>query len=483
MVEGQNVTPERQALVEQRVEKLNKPLRESHLVPLFQRRDIEVADASQNRTELQSTERVIPFSKDRGVYFALHPALFRKEPEARGQFLPLYLTEQAANKGDILVPFVRLSDVSMERQKNLKQMSEPVMTDELLNSINAGLSDSSIEDESKRNLRATLPNELSEVKGPFTVRGYKIIDDNKRFYSGLVLETENVNGDQGEIPLLINANSGKGKPDEGSHGTVYVVEIGDEIVLGRQYRPLVPQEYLPEGQVDNTEIPRGFPRAILDRLGELKEELNLSQEDITQYNLGVMKQDPTTDYVLPLFMAVTVNQETANKINSKGAGFERIAPFRANRKDVVSMIQKGEIWDTHSVAGIGAYLLKEGNLLPSSDVRGFVPSSDIKNLGVVLENTFQVQYAHYSPQTLRGSVVGSVGRVAVDSGKARIFPQIASTVWGERQLSQLESNGVNLKVVPAEEALNAIANGQYDIVTASVLLKTFLVEGILKTRS
>lgn len=476
MVERQDSTPERQAFIEQRIEALNGPLKEANLTPLFQTEDVKVADASQNRTELLSTEKVIPFSKDRGVYFALHPALFRKEPETRGQFLPIYLTREAAERNNILVPIVRLPNVSSERPRNFRQMSEPVMTSDILNSINAELSDSSVEDESKRNLRATLPNELSEVKGPFAVRGYKIIDDNKRFYSGLVLEVENVNGDHEEIPLLISANSGKGMPEEGSHGTVYVVEIGDEIVLGKQYRPLIPQEYLPEGQIDNTEISRGFPRAILDRLGELKAELNLSQEDITEDKLGTIKQDPTTDYVTPLFMTVRVNQEAANKISSSGAGFERIAPFRAKRQDAISMIQKGEIWDAHSVAGLGTYLLRHGYLAPSPEQ---------EDLGVVLEETFQAQYGEYAPQALRGTVdqTETIGRVAVDSGKARIFPQVASSALSESQIRELESKGKNLRVVPVREALQSLVNCEYDIVTASALFKTFLNKGVLEAKT
>lgn len=476
MVEKQNSTPEGQKPIEQRVEALNEPLKEANLIPLFQTRDAEVADASKNRTELLSTEKIVPFSKDKGVYFALHPALFRKEPETRGQFLPIYLTKEAAERNNILVPMVRLSNVSSERPRNFRQMSEPVMTSDILNSINAELSDSSVEDESKRNLRATLPNELSEVKGPFAVRGYKIIDDNKRFYSGLVLEVENVNGDHEEIPLLISANSGKGMPEEGSHGTVYVVEIGDEIVLGKQYRPLIPQEYLPEGQIDNTEISRGFPRAILDRLGELKAELNLSQEDITEDKLGTIKQDPTTDYVTPLFMTVRVNQEAANKISSSGAGFERIAPFRAKKEETVSMIQKGEIWDAHSVAGIGAYLLKRD---------GIMITPEAENLGVVLEEVFQAQYGQYGHQALRGSLSQneSLGRIAVDSGKARIFPHVASPTFDESELRGLESQGKNLRVVPIREALQSLVNCEYDIVTASALLKTFLNKGVLGAKS
>jgi len=125
-----------------------------------------------------------------------------------------------------------------------------------------------------------------------------------------------------------------------------VVAEGDEIILVRQYRDPVDEDLLevPAGGID----PGETPEAAVKR--ELAEEIGYEPRCVTR--LGGFYSAPgfCTEY-LYLFLATDL---TPKRLHAEDT--DAISVVRVKRKDIPGLIQRGEIKDAKSIAGLLQYL-------------------------------------------------------------------------------------------------------------------------------
>lgn len=166
------------------------------------------------------------------------------------------------------------------------------------------------------------------------------ITGSRRVYDGQIL---NLRADTVTTP---DGKNTRREIVEHSPVVAVVVADGDQIILVRQYRDAVAEDLLevPAGGIEPGETPEAAVRR------ELAEEIGYEPRQVTR--LGGFYSAPgfCTEY-LYLFLATDLRPKQLHAEDT-----DEISVVRVNRAEIPGLIQRGEIKDAKSIAGLLQYL-------------------------------------------------------------------------------------------------------------------------------
>ena len=449
-----------------RVEQINSVLAKHDLVPHYSLADL--GDRTKGEIELERAGEV--FHCGDGLHLV---EIYTRLPnDAEAKFITFFRERESLTVQNLLVPFIK------DAPGNLEMPDDVASADETLGAINQQLA--------QFNLRRlpTIVNSTTEN----IVGINRIIDVNSRFFTVVVFQVKDSEGNIIEKPLTFNANSASG-----IDGAVFAVicrtpQYGKEprFVIGRAYRPNL------GGWV--TETSRGFysPRkggggpeirtnvinvpAIKRALDELSDETGIREVD-AMHRMGRLKQDPSTDYIYPDIWRVDV--ETSEFEEQDLEASERIKLDFLSFGDYFAAIK--EIEDPFTLAALTKALVSRGQLRISRKGR------DAQEKMVYVDK-FRFQYGHHMTEFLRGEqnslpLESDLGQIAVNSGVARIVSGIYSgdMTWGAFKGQADQKDLQRVKLLHPFEAFEAIEQGKIDdVLTITATIKVLHARGYLE---
>ena len=443
-------------LLGEHIDRLNTPLREASLAPLF------------TETEyLMTTELKFPwFEKAKGVVKLANgvamPLIdtfwgFKKDTNEPiiGQFGFLMLTqEEMQRNGAIQLVFTR-GEVSLPEGEVKGQFR---IASELLQTVNKGLTERG---------RANLPDTFGQIdnEGSPAVAGVDFHDENQRFFTIVTFHL----GDGTSFPLLFNRLD-----EKGSHGEVSTIIFSDG-TFGINWNAgrVLLQKIVPE-------IPRGFAKQGEDKWAHLWTETGLKPyEEMSGREIrfadfvegSLLMQDPRTDFVFPTFNEVGFDASYKMGLpeefrNATDRGFEPMVNGRMTPLQVVEAIKRGEFFDAHSISGLTLAMLRRGQLIVNPHYS--------ESVNVVFEQKY-LQTGEIGLVLPRGPIAKGekIAELAPDTGKARIIYQ---TKTGPVSILEKGRKYVNLDI---SEAIGGMTRGTFNIVDSAALAQGLLQRGIL----
>ena len=432
------------------LEALNGPLLENSLYPLYT--PYELFGHEVSPFFFERTEKVDLVGDD--VALALTNVIFGYKEDGKtpilGKFGYLMMKEDSFRKKGAL--YFILTNGQTELPVGEVQ-GEVAMSEEVLREANEGL---------KNRGRAILPEGLvgRGKEGPNSVKSVEFNDNNERFFTILTL---NLN-DGRRLPLLFNRLGA-----DGSHGEVNVVRFtGGDFGIVVNPRPLMGGPAI--------ETPRGFSTKGEEKYAELKQETGLSIEWGELVDKSRLIQDPATDFVFPDLSVVRFDKMLQMGVDEKyqkltDEGFEALIHGRMSGQEVIASIERGEIVDTFTISGIASVMIKTGELVLSPHYK--------PGLNIVMEEQYLPQLARTNLVIPRGPIDRGtkLAEIPPDTGKARIFYHLKA---GTPAILTPESGPTPKYVkVPVNEAVNKIANYDFDVVTAAGVARGLIDKRIL----
>lgn len=347
--------------------RLNTPLIEKGLEFIFTPEDLRRADPLECDV-FWETEEVVKFP---GEEYAMAIIKSTRGIDAKGilqfgKFDPIFVTEEAykGKGGKMIVLVDEEGKVPEGEVEGRIQMTEGQLEE--------------INDELKNLNRITLLDSLvvkRGAKGVDRVVGYSLHPEHpdknpgnawfyKRGHIALVLEL-----DSGKSVLMtLNALGDDGRQGginlphftDGRFGIVDTVRM--LVGAGRKHRPEVSRGYADVALAKYTDAIKR--RYGLDLTAEqLSVELGLNPKDALKIELHDLRQDLAYENVTPVYSKILFNQEAVMQtapahVQQLLEEFEGLQPKKATAKEILEMVDSGDMVDGFSLAVFGSELLK-----------------------------------------------------------------------------------------------------------------------------
>lgn len=433
-----------------------------------------LGDVTRGEIEILGAEDVIRLGSE-GLHLVKLPAQFApdtKDPEtgeikpgARGTFWTFLQTNEAAAENNIYVPFVRGA------QSNFPTPREIPRADASLEQINQRLAELHL-----KPLPPTVNAAVERVTGIAD-----LCDVNARFFTVVIYDVQQPNGEIVQRPIVYNANS-----DSGFDGTVFDVTVrapqyGMEprLMLARAYRPNIGGWLL--------ETSRGFysPRLGGERRGfqakftdvpvlkraveEASDETGLLRAENIK-DMGKIPQDPAFEASEASYFSLDTTSDAFGPQDLEVS--EKIRLQFLSLGEFFSKLP--EINDPFTLTAIARHLLAN-DILRLSRI-GMAAQNEGEQMAFV--EGFRFQHGRFLTEAIRGAensglpVDYHLGRLPVNTGIARIMPEVmyGTTDW-EVFKNSAKIDLQNVRLLYPFEALRAIAYGQFDSVTAAAAIK------------
>lgn len=385
-------------------------------------------------------------------------------PGARGTFWTVFpSTEQAQDQ--LVIPFVADAPEGAETPFDVPRASSEVT------GMNAQLRELGLKG---------LPFPVNEPGE--RIHGIAdLIDVNKNYFTVVVFDVEDTQGRIRQHLIIFNAHS-----DTGIEGAVFAAAI-KKSEYGGEPRLLIGQSYRPNLGSTVSEVPRGFynPSAELAHVKGLTDtDIPAVQRAIEEFNsesgmvdprlrlisLGGSMQDPTFEASIPSLYKIS--------INDPNYGAPQIEPGEKYSVDLLTLEEAfraiPRIQDAFTLTAMAKSLVRAEILRISPQGRRAQDNGE----RMVLGRPYRFQHGVYTTEVLRTNPEGmpiddSLGTVAVNTGIARVLPEVYSgnASWDEiRSIGQQRGFPTPRLLYPSR-ALEAIANGELDIVTSAAIMR------------
>lgn len=431
-------------LLQEHLFELNDLLTKNRTDPPFSRYEI-MEGTELKMPWLVKTKLVNKFKN--GLHFPLISTVFGKKDDGQdqaGAYYPAFFEkEKAKNEGSIQICLLN----SKDKIKTKFQNPDFYIASKLLKEINTHLNQRD---------RLLLPSSLSDknTSNLIKITDYQIDDTNSRFYTLIILKSE----DQ-EYPITFHRVG-----NNGSNGEIYVIHFSDDTFgLIENKRPLI--------GVNILEVPRGYANPIDSKYRELWEETGLDAQNSKLISEVSLVADPEYSFIKPFLRILSFDKSQQMRTVNNGQkideeDFEYITQKKVPLSQLINFIRNGEIYDSHSLSALFIHFLNSRILLPNSQ----------KNLdqSIVFENKSFFVYGQKHLVLPHGPVNQGkyLGDIVPDSGSSRIFYQI-------NQISQKELPKGEYQSLTIKKILEKINQNYFDIVTLSALLKFLLTQNYL----
>jgi hypothetical protein len=425
-------------LAEIYLEKLNAPLREAGVYPLFGSEMIKFSTQVGGMVYFDGVTEVLEVGDD--LRMAVMPfSDFRSDWLAfKGRFAPLMYTREAFERSGALGVAIVPLDTPLPHAGQIRGRIR--LEKETLDWLNSELM--------QRN-RITLPERLTEDgenARKITKEEIKIFDQNSNFYTIV-----NIGGQTLRFSR-INA--------EKSEGEVFLVRTSDtEIIIAEQLRPLM--------GVREKGVIRGFPKKSRKDI-EFNDEVDANLRKNELVEIGKMISSRLYDYTHPDLYFVRVQKgfkwgEHEAKLVVNEIGFESLYPLEVTERQMWDQIAAGNIWEVFTITALTKLWLSEKSIRISESAH---------NMGIILEHRawaggdegLTVPYIHINAGV-------KISEVVPDSGTSRIIHPVNLIKPGELP------TGHKYEIVPVAEFLNRIITGEFDTSTISAVMTALIQRG------
>ena len=456
--------------------RLNTPLIESGLAFIFTPEDLRRADPLETDV-FWETEEVIKFPGDEHAMALIKSTrgIGQDGTLQLGKFDSIFMTEKAyKDKGGKYVVLVREDD-SLPKGKIQGRIQ---LEKAQLKELNAQLSSLN---------RITLPESLASrktVKGIDRVVGHGIYPDRnpgnewfyKRGHIALVLELDSGKS----VVMTLNALGDDGRQGgvnlplftDGKFGIVDTVRM--YVGAGRKFRPEISRGYADVAVAKYTEaIKRRFG---LDMTADqLSVELGLNPQDALKFEFHNLRQDWAYENVTPVYSRILFNQEAVmstapDHVQQLLEEFEGLQPKKATAKEILELVDSGDMVEGFSLAVFASEFLKGGEV---------VLNQRYKDAYLVLERKSMPQLG--GEETLvvpQGKAFDAgpitVGAVHPNTGNARFWYQTRYSTNPE-----VLTEGPKYKKMHIRQVLQRIANFDFSAVDSASIFKALYSQRVL----
>lgn len=456
--------------------RLNRPLLEAGLQFIFTPEDLRRADPLECDV-FWETEEVLEFP---GGEYAMALIKSTRGIDAKGmlqfgKFDSIFMTEKAyKDKGGKYVVLVKEDDSLPKGEVQGRIQMDEAQLRELngeLTSLN----------------RITLPNSLASkrpVKGVDRVTGYNLYPDrnpgNEWFYK------------RGHIALVLQLDSGKSVVmtlnalgDDGRQGGINLSHFTDArfgiadtvrmyVGAGRKFRPEISRGYADVAVVEYTEaIKRRFGLDLA--ADQLSIELGLNPKDALRIETRQLRQDFAYENVTPVYSKILFDEEKVMQtapahVQQLMKEFEGLQPKKVTAKEILEMVDSGDMVDGFSLAVFGSEFIRGGEV--SLNPR-------YKDAYIVLERKSMPQLGGEEtlvvPQgkAFEGGPV-TVGVVHPNTGNARFWYQARFSTNSEVLPQGPKYERVNINKVVAQ-----IKNFEFSAVDCACIFRTLYSQRVL----
>ncbi len=415
------------------LEKLNKPMQESNLFPLFGEEMINLNPINGGMIYFDEISEIC----DIGLNIKM-PIL---KYETDKKFAPLTMTRKSWLNESVIAVTICTPDTHLPKKHLYPSITLEKETLVWLN-----------EELSQRN-RFLLPESLTksdEKSVKISREDIKIFDQNDKYYTVI-----NMGGE----PILLNRINSKN-----SQGEVTLIRLPEEeILLIRQLRPLI-------GKLE-TGTPRGWAKENLSFIDEASALSGMKVTGKEQVIKNTLWQTRYTDYARLNFNIVIFNKyspkisENTEQVLSE-SGMESSSPVRFTDKQIWQEILYSHLWEATTITAIGLMWLRL-NLIRITE-RGY-------KLGMIFEH--RKWHSGLSGLDLPRVPVGTgekLTELMPDSGCKRIFNNV------EKIKTTDLPGGHTYEFLSTQTIFDNYLSGEFDALAGAAIMVGLMREGLIE---